>query len=79
MNAGEGMAVFTKTMSIQEAIQAEPRARTVFEAHGMGCGACLGAQLETIQEGARMHDIDPETILEELNGLGASGESGEDS
>jgi len=46
--------------------------------HGMGCGACLGAQLETIEEGARMHDIDPEIILEELNQLGTPQKSRED-
>jgi len=75
---GEGMSVFTKEMSIQDVVQAEPRARAVFEVHGMGCGACLGAQLETIEEGARMHDIDPEIILEELNQLGTPQKSRED-
>ncbi len=63
---------FTKDMSIFEALEAEPRARGVFEGHGMGCCLCIGAQSETIEAGAILHQVDPETVVAELNSLGAS-------
>ncbi len=64
------MATFTKEMSILEALQADPRAREIFAAHGMGCIGCLGATMESIASGAKMHGIDPEVVIGELNRLG---------
>lgn len=65
------MAAFTKDMSIFEALAADPRARGVFESHGMACCLCIGAQSETIEAGAILHQIDPEVVVAELNGLTA--------
>ncbi len=64
------MAAFAKEMSILEALEAHPASRRVFEGHGMACCLCIGANLETIEAGAIMHDIDPDLIVEELNRLG---------
>jgi hybrid cluster-associated redox disulfide protein len=66
---GKEFAIFTKDMSMMEALQADPRVRDVFAAHGMGCIGCMGASMETIEDGARMHGIDPEVVLTELNRL----------
>lgn len=63
------MTTFTKDMSILEALQADPRARDVFTAHGLACIGCMGAMLESIEDGARMHSIDPTALLRELNNL----------
>ena len=52
-----------------EALQADPRAREVFAAHGMGCVGCMGVSMESIEDGAKMHGIDPEMVLAELNRL----------
>ena len=52
-----------------EALQADPRARDVFAAHGMGCVGCMGVGLESVENGAKMHGVDPETVVEELNRL----------
>ncbi len=60
---------FTKDMSIFEALTAEPSARAVFESHGMACCLCIGAQSETIEAGAILHQVDPEVVVAELNGL----------
>ncbi len=60
---GKETAIFTKDMSMMEALQADPRAREVFAAHGMGCVGCMGVSMESIEDGARMHGIDPETVL----------------
>jgi hybrid cluster-associated redox disulfide protein len=63
------MTTFTKDMSILEALQSDPRARDVFTAHGLACIGCMGAMMESIEDGARMHGIDPSAIVRELNGL----------
>ena len=64
------MAIFAKDMSILQALEAHPRSLRVFEHHGMACCLCIGANLETIEAGAIMHDIDPDLIVDELNRLG---------
>ena len=56
-------------MSILEAIQADPRARDVFAAFGMGCTGCMGVSMESIEDGAMMHGIDPKAVLDDLNKL----------
>ncbi len=60
---------FTKDMSIFEALAAEPAARDVFERHGMACCLCIGAQSESIEAGAILHRVDPQTVVDELNCL----------
>lgn len=61
---------FRKDMSIFEALESDPRARAVFEGHGMACCLCIGAQSETIEAGAILHQVDPAVVVEELNALG---------
>ncbi len=63
------MAIFTKDMSLMEALQADPRARDVFASHGMGCVGCMGVSSESIEDGAKMHGIDPDVVVTELNRL----------
>jgi hybrid cluster-associated redox disulfide protein len=69
------MAIFTKDMSIMEALQADPRAREVFTAYGMGCIGCMGVSMESIEDGAKMHGIDPDSVLEDLNRLASVDQS----
>jgi hybrid cluster-associated redox disulfide protein len=69
-------AIFTRDMSMMEALQADPRAREVFAAHGMGCVGCMGVSMESIEDGAKMHGIDPEVVLAELNRLPTLPEDG---
>jgi hybrid cluster-associated redox disulfide protein len=63
------MVRISKEMSIFEALEAHPGARAVFESHGMACCLCIGAQSETIQAGAILHQVDPEVVVEELRRL----------
>jgi hybrid cluster-associated redox disulfide protein len=63
------MATFTKDMSMMEALQADPRAKDVFAAYGMGCIGCMGVSMESIEDGAKMHGIDPSMVIAELNKL----------
>ena len=67
------MARFHKEMSIFEVLESDPGARGVFESHGMACCLCIGAQSETIEAGAILHQVDPEVVVEELNRLGDPG------
>lgn len=60
---------FTEEMSIYEALQAHPKARDVFVAHGMGCIACMASTMESIAGGAAMHGVDAKVILDDLNAL----------
>lgn len=71
--------VFTKEMSIYEALQAHPQARDVFIRHGMGCISCMGATMESIENGAAMHGIDPDAIVDDLSKLPEPEEVGADS
>ena len=64
-----GMTTFTKDMSILDVLQADPRARDIVTAHGLECIGCMGAMMESVEDGARMHGIDPVALLRELNGL----------
>jgi hybrid cluster-associated redox disulfide protein len=61
-------------MSIFAALAADPEARGVLERHGMACSLCIGAQSETIEAGAILHQVDPETVVDELNQLPGGGD-----
>jgi hybrid cluster-associated redox disulfide protein len=65
---------FTKDMSIFAALSTDPAAREVFESHGMACCLCIGAQSESIEAGAILHQVDPEIVVAELNQLSGAGE-----
>ena len=54
---------------MMEALQADPRARDVFASYGMGCVGCMGVSMESIEDGAKMHGIDPEAVVADLNKL----------
>jgi len=65
------MVVFTKEMSILEALESHPQARAVFESHGMTCCLCMGATSESVEAGAIMHQVNPDAVVDELNRLAA--------
>ena len=61
--------MFDKNMSIMDALQIHPKARDIFKKHGMACLSCMGAIQESIEAGARMHGIDLDLLLTELESL----------
>jgi hybrid cluster-associated redox disulfide protein len=63
------MAIFTKDMSMMEALQADPRAKDIFASYGLDCIGCMGVSMESIEAGAAMHGIDPDAVVTELNKL----------
>lgn len=60
---------FTKDMTIIEVLRQHPGARDVLANHGMGCLGCMGATMETLENGARMHGINLDALLADLNHL----------
>jgi hybrid cluster-associated redox disulfide protein len=63
------MTHFNTEMSILEALELHPGARAVFERHGMTCCVCMGATSESVAAGAIMHNLEPDTVVAELNRL----------
>lgn len=59
--------VITKDTTIAEALRLCHEAPEIFNKHGMACFICMGASAETIEEGALMHDLDAQAIVDELN------------
>ncbi len=59
----------TKDTPLIEALRSHPLVRDIFTKYGMGCIGCMGSATETIANGAKMHDIDVEALLKELNSL----------
>ena len=59
--------VLTKDMLITEVIQKKPRALQVLMSVGLGCIGCPSALMETIEQAAMVHGIDPDMLLEKLN------------
>lgn len=59
--------MITKSTPIMDILRINPRAREILAMHGMGCIGCLASSTETLENGAKMHDIDVELLLKELN------------
>ena len=59
--------MITKNTSIMEVLRLNPQARQILSRHGMGCIGCLASSTETLEAGAKMHDVDIEILLKELN------------
>ena len=57
----------TKDMTFGELLEFDSKAGAKLAERGLFCGGCPMAQLETIEQGAKAHGIDPEKLLKELN------------
>jgi len=54
-------------MSIEEVVKKYPETVTVFEEYGLGCVGCEAALFENIEQGAEVHGIDVEALINDLN------------
>jgi hypothetical protein len=60
----------TKDSVIGEVMRDIPGAKAVIEKYfGNGCFTCAGINVESISFGAMMHNLDPETVINEINAL----------
>jgi hybrid cluster-associated redox disulfide protein len=71
---GAPVATFTRDMLIRDALLSHEGASEVFSRHGLGCGHCMAAEMETLNAVASMHEISVDVLLADLNALGPSGE-----
>ena len=56
-----------KDTLITDLIKDHPETTDVFEKHGLGCMGCKAALFENIEQGAAVHNMDTETLLNILN------------
>ncbi|MEM4331085.1 MAG: DUF1858 domain-containing protein [Candidatus Pacearchaeota archaeon] len=56
-----------KDMTFGEAISLNPKAAEIFYKKGMMCGCCPMAMMETIEQGAKLHKVNLNKLLKELN------------
>lgn len=57
----------TKDMPISDAVRQYPQTASVFMEFGMGCLGCAAARFENIEQGAVVHGIDADVLVEALN------------
>ena len=63
------MAKITKDMGIMEIIQECPDAIGVFQKYGLGCIGCAAARFENLEAGAKVHGIDVDEMVNDINSL----------
>lgn len=59
----------TKDTIISEVLKIKPDAFKVLMSYGMGCLGCPSAQMETLEDAAKIHDINIDELLEKLAAL----------
>ena len=56
-------------MSIIDIVQSYPQSLEVFAKYGLGCIGCAAARFENLEAGAKVHGVDPDKMVEEINAL----------
>jgi len=63
------MAKVTKDMTFNQVLNLSPKVAGVLAQFNLGCVGCMGAQRETLEQGALAHGLDVNEILTALNAL----------
>jgi hybrid cluster-associated redox disulfide protein len=66
MRIGGKVMIDGKT-PIEEVLARYPEAASVFDEFGLGCAGCKAALFENIEQGARIHGVKVEDLVEGLN------------
>ena len=61
------MAKVTKDMLIGQLITLDPNIAPILMRAGMHCLGCPSSQMETIEEAAMVHGIEPDALVKEIN------------
>ena len=61
------MAQITRATKIGELLKVFPESAPILMEIGMHCLGCPSSQMETIEEAAMVHGIDPEALVKEIN------------
>jgi hybrid cluster-associated redox disulfide protein len=56
-----------KEMKIEDVLRKYPQTMPVFRRFGIDCAQCQLSEYEDLEHGARVHGIDLEALLRELN------------
>ena len=56
----------TKKMTFAEIIEKEPEMAMKLAEQGLFCGGCPMAQMETLEQGARAHGLDPDKLIKNI-------------
>ncbi len=57
----------TKDMTFFEVMRNHPESVQVLQKYHLGCVGCMGAQNESLEQGANAHGIDVEALVKDLN------------
>ncbi len=57
----------TKEMTFSEIVQKAPDSIEILFKHGMHCIGCGMAGMETLEQGAQAHGLDPDKLVQEIN------------
>ena len=63
------MGAITKDMGILEVVQNYPETLEIFAQMGLGCIGCAAARFENLEAGAKVHGIDPDELVAQLNAV----------
>ena len=61
------MAKVTKDVLIGQLITLDPNIAPILMRAGMHCLGCPSSQMETVEEAAMVHGIDPDALVKEIN------------
>ncbi len=64
---GKMMSKITKDMGLLEIVQTYPQTIEVFQQYGLGCIGCAAARFENLEAGAKVHGIDIDKMIDDLN------------
>lgn len=64
---GNSIKLINKKMKFTEVLKIYPPASEVFAERGMHCFGCSMASFETLEQGALMHGLDSDKIVDEIN------------
>lgn len=59
--------IITKDMTFFEVMRNHPKSVQVLQNYHLGCVGCMGAQNESLEQGANAHGIDVDALLKDLN------------
>ena len=61
------METFTKNTTIGELLSVYPECAPILMEIVMHCLGCPSSQMETVEEAAMVHGIDPDALVKEIN------------
>ncbi|SHJ93410.1 DUF1858 domain-containing protein [Paramaledivibacter caminithermalis] len=61
------MAKITKDTVIAEVLMMNRGTAPIFIKHGLHCLGCAGANMESINDAAKVHEVDVDTLVNDLN------------